>query len=127
MAETAGRRSVLVVDDEPLNRDLLRRFLGRDFDVLEAEDAMAALALLGERSVDVVICDHLMPGRSGTELAHDIRARWPDLAVLLLTGYDDAPEVEAAVRDGAILEVIAKPWAAARLRASVAKAMAGKV
>lgn len=116
---------VLVVDDEPLNRDLLRRVLFHDYEILEAEDATQAQAVLEESGpVDVLLCDHLMPGPSGTELAATVRARWPRTVMLLLTGYEDAPEVVAARREGVVYEVIGKPWVAAQLRDAVARALA---
>jgi two-component system response regulator HupR/HoxA len=74
--------------------------------------------------VDVLICDHVMPGASGTELAREVRARWPDTVALLLTGYDDAPEVHAAHKAGVIFEVVAKPWVAPQLRDAVIRAIA---
>ncbi|MBI4511700.1 MAG: response regulator [Deltaproteobacteria bacterium] len=117
--------TVLVVDDEPLNRDLLRRVLCFDYQVREAEDPSAAIRVLeNEGPVDVMICDHLMPGRSGTDLARDVRTRWPQTVSILLTGYDDAPEVEQARRDGSIFEVMGKPWLAPHLREAITRALA---
>ena len=121
-AETAGS-VVLVVDDEPLNRDLLQRVLGREHEVIEAEDAAIALAVLEARPVAVLICDHLMPGRSGADLALEVQRRWPGTVVLLLTGFEDASEVDDAVKAGAIAEVIGKPWSAVALRRAVARAV----
>ena len=113
---------LLVVDDEPLNRDLLRRTLKRDFEVVEAEDAREALVVLGERDdVALVLCDQLMPGRSGTELAREVRVLRPTLPFVLLTGYDDDPEVTAARTGGLLAAVVAKPWQAPALRGLVAK------
>jgi CheY-like chemotaxis protein len=115
---------LLVVDDEPLNRDLLRRVLYHDYEIREAEDAVQAIAVLeAEGPVDVLICDHVMPGTPGTELARSVRARWPETVALLLTGYDDAPEVHAACRAGVIFEVVAKPWVAPQLRDAVLRAV----
>jgi two-component system, NtrC family, response regulator HupR/HoxA len=116
---------LLVVDDEPENRDLLRRTLKRDFDVEDAEDASAALAVLGRRQVALMLCDQLMPGKSGTDLAADVRERWPGTRVVLLTGYDDDPEVAAAHADGRVAAVVGKPWQATRLRALIAALLAG--
>jgi CheY-like chemotaxis protein len=113
---------LLVVDDEPLNRDLLRRTLKRDFEVIEAEDAREALAQLDARAdIALVLCDQLMPGRSGTELARDVRALRPELPFVLLTGYDDDPDVAAAHTGGWVAAVVAKPWQAPALKGLVAK------
>jgi two-component system response regulator HupR/HoxA len=115
---------VLIVDDEPLNRDLLRRLLYREYHVLEAADADAALVVLDGVPVDVVLCDQAMPGRTGTELARELRARFPRTVALLLTGYEDAPEVADACRDGLVFEVIAKPWVTSELKESLRRAVA---
>jgi two-component system response regulator HupR/HoxA len=116
--------TVLIVDDEPLNRELLRRILFREYHILEAGDAEQAMRELGEAPVvDVILCDQVMPGRSGTDLAREVRRRYPKTIALLLTGYEDAPEVGQACRDGVVFEVVGKPWAAAELKAAIARAV----
>lgn len=115
---------LIVVDDEPLNRDLLKRVLHNEYTVCDAGDAFEAIHQFEKQEIQVGIFDHLMPGRSGTELARDVRERWPNTVCLLLTGYDDAPEVDIARVDGTIFEVIPKPWLAGQLRTAVARALA---
>ena len=112
------RARVLIVDDEPLNRELLRRVLMHDYAIEEAEDARYALRLLETRGegIRLVLCDQLMPGRSGTDFAAEVRERWPEIVFLLLTGYDDDPEVEAAEERGIIHGVVSKPWRGAALK-----------
>lgn len=122
--DAAAKPCLLVVDDEPENRDLLRRTLKRDFEVEDAEDASAALAVLSRRRVDLMLCDQLMPGKSGTELAAEVKQRWPTTRVVLLTGYDDDPEVAAAHADGRVAAVVGKPWQATRLRELIAQLLA---
>lgn len=115
--------TVLIVDDEPLNRELLRRVLYRDYRILEAPDAEAALDELGREPVHVLLCDQVMPGLSGTELAREVRRLYPQTIAVLLTGYEDAPEVGVACRDGIIAEVVAKPWAAPELKEAIERAI----
>ena len=109
---------VMVVDDEPLNVDLLRRTLQRQFDVVEAASADEALSWLQGNGGDiaVILCDQLMPGQSGTELAQVVRSRWPRIRFVLVTGVDESDEVIAAKRDGLVDDVVAKPWNAGVLR-----------
>ena len=106
----AERARILVVDDEPLNLDLLRRTLQREFDVAVASSAAEAVTWLDAEAgaVAVVLCDQLMPGRSGTELAAEIRERWPGVKFVLVTGVDEAEEVVAAQKAGLLDEVVAK-------------------
>src|SRR5262249_35204379 len=116
--------TILIVDDEPLNRDLLRRLLYREYRVLEAADAESALAILGGGKVDVVLLDQVMPGRSGSALAREVQSRFPATVALLLTGYEDAPEVERARKEGVVFGVVGKPWTTGELRELLGRAVA---
>jgi two-component system response regulator HupR/HoxA len=119
-----SRPRLLIVDDEPANRDLLRRILGRDFQVTEADGADTAIAALeAAGSVDLMLCDQVMPGRSGAQLSRVVRERWPDVVILLLTGTEDAPEVVAVRTEGVVAAVVGKPWSLPDLREAVARAM----
>jgi two-component system response regulator HupR/HoxA len=121
------RVCLLIVDDEPLNRELLRRVLYRDYEIEEAEDALHAIQVLERRDGDIelVLCDQLMPGRSGTQLAVEIRERWPDMHFILLTGYDDDPVVVAALERGDVAEVVPKPWRGQSLKECITRQLGG--
>jgi two-component system, NtrC family, response regulator HupR/HoxA len=117
---------LLVVDDEHLNRDLVRRLLQREYEIEEAGDAAEASLVL-ERlgaTIAMVLCDQLMPGRSGTDLAAEVRRRWPHVRFVLITGYDEDPRVVEAHANGLVAEVISKPWKSAILRARIAELLA---
>jgi CheY-like chemotaxis protein len=120
----ADKPHLLVVDDEPLNRDLLRRLLSGDYAISLAEDAEEALSVLlsdAGATVMLVLCDYQMPGRTGVELAREARQHRADLPFVLLTGYDQAREIEDAKDDGTIVEVMGKPWRSTELRALIAR------
>ena len=72
----AGRRAVvLVVDDEQLNRKLLRTLLGIDgIDVIEAEDGESGLALARSENPDLILLDLQLPGMSGLEALRALKA-----------------------------------------------------
>jgi CheY-like chemotaxis protein len=106
----AEKPTLLIVDDEPLNRDLLRRVLAREYAIEEAPDGQAALELLCARSFDVVLADHAMPYLSGVELLSRARTETPVTVGLLVTGYDELPEVHEAAEQGIIFGVIPKPF-----------------
>jgi CheY-like chemotaxis protein len=89
-------------------------------EVIEASSGAQALAILAERSdIGLVITDHGMPGMSGVALAQAIRARWPRLPIVLVTGYLESPP-----DFGLQLPCLQKPFRAAELAEAISQAMA---
>ncbi len=85
-----GHETVLVVEDQPVVRQAVARMLrGLGYTVHEAPDGETALLLLaGEASdANLVVTDIQMPGMNGDELAGQLRARWPRLPILFITGF----------------------------------------
>ncbi|MGK3982109.1 sigma-54 dependent transcriptional regulator [Sorangium sp. So ce136] len=97
----AARARVLLVDDEPAQRRGLARALVRDFDVLTAEDGPAALGLLATTRVEAVLLDLAMPRMSGAEVLEHIKARYPDVEVVVMAGHGEVDAAVAAVGAGA--------------------------
>jgi signal transduction histidine kinase len=87
-----GRERLLYVEDEGVVRNLGARILREaGYDVLVASDAFEAEALVAhaDAAIDMLVTDVVMPGRSGTELADRLTARWPALPVLFVSGYTE--------------------------------------
>jgi two-component system KDP operon response regulator KdpE len=122
MTERARAR-VLVVDDEPLNRDLLRRILGNEFTVREAEDGTAALRELAREACEVLVADHAMPQLSGAALIRRVAREQGAPVCLLMTGYEEDPDVLACRADGTAFALIPKPWTVAAVLDAVRKAV----
>jgi DNA-binding NarL/FixJ family response regulator len=104
MAAEVSPVRVLVADDHPMFREGVRTMLAATADldlVAEAGDGTQALEHLAHHEVDVALLDVNMPGMSGIELAGTIAAGFPDVAVLILTMFDDDASVFAALRAGA--------------------------
>jgi signal transduction histidine kinase len=107
--------SILAVDDDDLVRtttvDMLEA-LG--YQVIPARSGHEALQVLEAMCVDLVITDHAMPQMTGTQLAERIRERWPDLPMIMATGYAELPA-------GPQLEIprLAKPYSQATLAEAV--------
>jgi DNA-binding NtrC family response regulator len=119
-------RSILVVEDDERLRGSLARVLGTiAADVRTAATAEQALAQLAAAPVDLVITDVRMPGMSGLELLGLLRERAPDMAVVLMSAYDDLPTVAAAMRDGAA-DFLVKPLDLHQLRAVVSRVFADR-
>jgi two-component system response regulator AtoC len=93
---------VLVVDDDRAVRAALSVNLNKaGFSVAVAENGEEALALVGEEEPDLVLSDVRMPGLGGTALLERLRAGWPDLPVILMTGQGSVPAAVEAMRAGA--------------------------
>lgn len=88
---------LLVVDDEPMLLGMLARALRRHWTVTTATSGPEALRLLEHQAFEVIVCDLMMPGMSGMDLAAELDRRWPALRarVLFLTGGAVLPEAEA--------------------------------
>jgi len=110
--------SVLVVDDEPIVREVVVRYLERDgFHTLEAADGDRARALVEERSPSLVILDVMLPGTDGLELCRWIRAR-SDLPVIMLTARGEESDRIVGLELGAD-DYVTKPFSPRELAARV--------
>ncbi|MEO6597983.1 MAG: response regulator, partial [Planctomycetota bacterium] len=119
----AGER-VLVVDDEPDLAESCAFFLERaGHEARCATSATEALGLMAAHEFALVVSDVRMPRMSGMELLAAIKARDPDVEVLLITGYPDLQMAVAAIKQGAF-DYLAKPYAEKDLLERVAKALA---
>jgi PAS domain S-box-containing protein len=88
-AEIGARRVLIVEDNESVGEFATNLLVELGQDVRWATDAKAAIAMIeaAPDAFDLVFSDVVMPGRNGVELAKEIRSRWPDLPVVLTSGY----------------------------------------
>jgi YesN/AraC family two-component response regulator len=104
------RIEILVVDDEEMMRELLEDVLTMEgYTVATAEDGKAALACVKELSPLLMISDIKMPRMNGFELLKTVKERFPDVRVIMMTGYSDDFTVKDALRLNAD-EYIIKPF-----------------
>jgi len=88
----AAPKTVLLVEDDPALRDMLAKTLQRaGFTVVTAIHGVDALAQLRALSVDIVVTDILMPEMDGFELIRTLRAKWPELPIVAMSGIADTP------------------------------------
>jgi putative two-component system response regulator len=107
-----ARCTVLVVDDDAAIRRLISRILERRaLRCLEAGDAESALDLAGSQEFSLVTCDINMPGGSGLDLVRAMRVRYPDTAVVMVSGTGD-PETAAVASELGAFGYVIKPFEA---------------
>lgn len=112
---------LLVVDDEKNMRLSLQTMLGDErYSVLAVESAEAGLELLSKETVFMVITDARLGGMSGYDFLNKIRARWPELPVLMITAYATPKLAVEVIKAGAI-DYLAKPFAPEELLHAVAR------
>jgi DNA-binding response OmpR family regulator len=117
--------SILVVDDEELIRENLRLDLSElGYAVDTAESGTRALTLL-EKEYDLIVTDLIMADVDGIELLRQAKAKRPDLAVFILTGYGELESAIEALRLGAD-DYLLKPYNHDEFILRVAKAVAGR-
>jgi two-component system response regulator ResD len=103
--------TVLIADDDPVVRDVVRRYLERDgHQVAVAQDGFQALALLGELRVDLAVLDLMMPGPDGLALCRSVRqSKGYALPVILLTALGEEEDRIAGLEAGAD-DYLTKPF-----------------
>ena len=115
---------ILITEDEDSLRMFVARALRLDgHETLEAADGAEGLELLAEGSVDLLLSDIRMPVMDGIELAHQAAARYPELKILLMTGYAEQRE-RADDLAAKIIDVVPKPFSLPDIRLAVAQALA---
>src|SRR5262245_51571960 len=114
---------ILIVDDDAGQRSLLESFLKtQGFNTVTVSSGEQALAVLGQRDLDLIVSDVRMPGISGLEMLRRVRVEHPTLPVLLVTAYADIREAVGAMRDGAV-NYLQKPIDLDELLSSVRTAL----
>ncbi|CAI4033274.1 response regulator [Nitrospira sp. BLG_2] len=125
---STGNGRVLVVDDEPDIRKVVRMTLQKaGYDVLEAENGEKAIEIIntGENRLmlDVLVCDIRMPKINGVEAIAYFRKNYKRVPIIVLTGFPDTEMAATFLRDGGIVDYLVKPVEGEKLKAAVARAM----
>ncbi len=95
---------ILIVDDHALVRRGMSHVVRESFpdaEIVEAATAAEALDAMTSSRVDVALVDVRMPDSDGLDLLHDMKARWADVPVIMLTSFDHAQYVRRALAEGA--------------------------
>ena len=120
---------IVVVDDHPVVRQGLALLIEQESDMElcgEAESTADALKVLEDSRPDVVVVDISLRDSSGIELVKDIRVRWPDLLVLILSMHDESFYAERVLRAGA-RGYVTKDEATEKVITAIRRIMAGEI
>jgi two-component system cell cycle response regulator CpdR len=119
---------VLIADDEDSMRSLVARAIGMDgHTIVTAQDGAEALEILIRESgaFDLLLTDIQMPVMDGIALALTAARDFPDLTILLMTGFADQRE-RASGLNAIVFDVVTKPFSVADIRTAVADALASR-
>jgi len=114
--DVRDKKTILVVDDDPVILKTVSGLLGRDFKVLRANSGVEALQLSKDSQFEIslLLSDFQMPGMSGVELATQLTAQRPEIKVLLMSGY---PAGMLILNEG--WHFLAKPFVPSQLRSLI--------
>ncbi len=122
--EGASPGAILIIDDEAAIRESLETLLEIEgYTVASAGTGEEGLARIGEKPYDLALLDLALPGMDGHEVLREIRARSPQLPVIMITAYGTVEAAVKAVQQGAV-NFITKPWDNEKLLADVRAAVA---
>ncbi|KJC49799.1 MFS transporter [Bradyrhizobium sp. LTSP849] len=119
---------ILIADDEDSMRQLVARAIAMDgHETVTAQDGAEALEILTREdgAFDLLLTDIQMPVMDGIALALSVARDFPDLTILLMTGYADQRE-RASNLNALVHDVVTKPFSVADIRTAVADALAAK-
>ncbi len=118
------RATLLVVDDDRIILDLLKRTFSPLYQVHAASSGEAALQVVREGRIDLLITDQKMPGMTGLDLIAEARKLTSeDLQAILLTAYTEPEDLIAAINEGRVYRYVTKPWNTADLVITVKNAL----
>lgn len=119
----ARGRSVLIVEDEARLREMLTRAVrGMEFQCAATTSAEQALAALEKSPIDIVLTDLNLPGMQGLDMCERIRQRWPEVQLVVLTGYGSLDAAKAAIRLE-VADFLTKPTSLGDLEAALNRAL----
>ena len=118
-----AREKILIVDDEPLNLELLEReLLAHEYAVEGARNGEEALQKVDSFVLDLILLDYMMPDMSGLEVLKELRRRGHGLPVVMITAYGTIERVVEAMKEGAY-DLVTKPFDADHVVLVIKKAL----
>jgi CheY-like chemotaxis protein len=117
-------KTVLYLDDEPINLHLFEFAFKKEFQVITSESPNDAIKIVEkEKHLSAIISDMKMPGMNGIEFIRVIKKDKPDLPCFILTGYDINKEISDALQEKLILKHFSKPFNVNQIKKAVNEAI----
>ena len=119
------KHTILIVDDEENNLQLLKRSLRRNYNVLTATNGLEALELVKTAGTEIsmIITDQRMPKMQGVELLEKISEQYPNIIKILLTGFTDTDVIVDAINKCNLYQYILKPFDPSTLEITVSEGL----
>ncbi|NNM54079.1 MAG: sigma-54-dependent Fis family transcriptional regulator [Spirochaetales bacterium] len=117
------RNPILIIDDEPGIRSVLGAVLSDEgFSVVEASSGLEALSILKTDLIDLIFLDVWMPEMGGLDVLKAVKADWPDLPIIMISGHSKIDMAVRAIKEGAF-DFVEKPLSIDKTLASVQNAL----
>ncbi|MDF2986215.1 MAG: response regulator [Eubacterium sp.] len=117
---------VLIIDDEEPAREAIKILADWNsvniYEVYEAWDGKNGIRLIDEKKPDIILVDMKMPGMDGMELLRVVQIQYPDLAIIVISGYDNYEYIRQAVHSK-VIDYLLKPIKRNELNSALAKAV----
>ena len=106
------KHTILIVDDEVNNLQLLRRTLRHDYNIMTASNGKEALEIVEHhgKEISLIVSDQKMPEMQGTEFLKQVSNEYPDIIKILLTGHLDVDAIVDSINDCHLYQYIVKPF-----------------
>lgn len=114
---------VLLVEDQPLLRDLLGRELKESCTLFVAGSVAEAEQRLAARRYDAIVCDHTLPGEQGLDFLVRVSATFPATKRILMTGYANPEFIAKSVERADLSACLVKPLRASEIAAAIRAAL----
>lgn len=113
-----ARLNILVIDDDPVIRNLLRSILKEKLNVFAVESPTLAFKILNNEVIDIIICDFRLPEMNGLKVLEKVKDEYPDIEVIMVSSVGDMDTVINALRKGAA-DYFKKPFTAPEIWFSI--------
>jgi len=118
MSKEKTQTNVLILDDDPVYRNLLRSILKEKLNVFAVEAPGIAFKILKNEAVDILICDFRLPEMNGLKVLEKVKEEYPGIAVIMISSAADMDTVISALRNGAV-DFLKKPFTPAEIWVAV--------